>query len=89
MAKRYGVSEEVVERLLSGLQDLSGFTEEEQVALEFAKTMSVDSLGVTDELWNRLRKHFDEGEIVEIACVVGTFNYFNRFNNALGVDITT
>lgn len=64
------------------------FTEREKVALEFAEVMSKDSMNVSDDLWNRLRVFFDEGEIIEIACVIGTFNYFNRFNNALGVDIT-
>ncbi|WP_026478748.1 carboxymuconolactone decarboxylase family protein [Alkaliphilus transvaalensis] len=77
-----------MDKLLKGQQDPSVFTEREMVALEFARVMSLDSLSVDDDLWKRLSSHFDEGEIVEIACVVGTFNYFNRFNNALGVEIT-
>ena len=32
--------------------------------------------------------HFDEGEIVELAAVIGLFNYFNRFNDALQIPIT-
>lgn len=35
-----------------------------------------------------LREHYSEGEIVEIAAVVGIFNYFNRFNDALGMEPT-
>ena len=31
---------------------------------------------------------WDEGQIVEITQVIGLFSYFNRFNNALRVDIT-
>ena len=34
------------------------------------------------------REHFDDGQIIEIAAVIGLFNYFNRFNDALKVDIT-
>lgn len=64
------------------------FTDRELVALEFAEVMSKDANNVSDDLWNRLRLHFDEGEVVEIACVIGIFNYFNRFNNALNVDVT-
>jgi alkylhydroperoxidase family enzyme len=41
-----------------------------------------------DEDVAALRKHFDEGEVVEIAVVVGLFNYFNRFNDALGMEPT-
>ena len=43
---------------------------------------------MTDEDVADLRQHFDEGEIVEIAAVVGIFNYFNRFNDALGMEPT-
>jgi alkylhydroperoxidase family enzyme len=39
-------------------------------------------------LFARLRQHFDEGEVVEIAAVAGIFNYFNRFNNALQMERT-
>ena len=35
-----------------------------------------------------MRRHFEEGEIVEIAAVAGIFNYFNRFNNALQMEPT-
>ena len=35
-----------------------------------------------------LAKYYTEGEIVEIAAVVGIFNYFNRFNDALGMEPT-
>jgi alkylhydroperoxidase family enzyme len=35
-----------------------------------------------------VRRHFEEGEIVEIAAVAGIFNYFNRFNNALQMEPT-
>ncbi len=43
---------------------------------------------VSDELFAELRKHFNEGEVVEIAAVVGLFNYFNRFNEALRMEPT-
>ena len=34
------------------------------------------------------KAHFDDGQIVELAAVIGLFNYFNRFNDALRVEIT-
>jgi uncharacterized peroxidase-related enzyme len=59
-----------------------------QAALAFAEQLTRDSLRVDDALWERLRAHFDEGQIVEIAAVAGLFNYFNRFNNALQMELT-
>jgi hypothetical protein len=35
-----------------------------------------------------LRSFYSEGEIVELLCAIGLFNYFNRFNNALQMEPT-
>ena len=43
---------------------------------------------VADELYGRLRGSWDEGQIVEITLVLGMTEYFNRFNNSLGVEPT-
>ena len=43
---------------------------------------------MSDELFARLRQHYDEGEIVEISAMAGLFNYFNRVNDALQMQPT-
>jgi alkylhydroperoxidase family enzyme len=50
--------------------------------------MTRDPHRISDEFFIELRKHYDEGSIVEIAAVTGLFNYFNRFNEALRVPVT-
>ena len=50
--------------------------------------MTRDPHGISDQEYARLRGHYDEGAIVEIAAVAGLFNYFNRFNDALRVPVT-
>ncbi len=64
------------------------FTPAERAALSLAERMTTDARGVDEELWAELRFHYDEGEIIEMAAVIGLFNYFNRFNDALRVEIT-
>lgn len=64
------------------------FTPAERAALSLAERMTTDARGVDEELWAELRSHYDEGEIIEMAAVIGLFNYFNRFNDALRVEIT-
>ncbi len=64
------------------------FTPAEQAALAFAERMTTDAHGVSEDTWIDLREHFDEGQVIEIAAVIGLFNYFNRFNDALHVDVT-
>ncbi len=64
------------------------FTAAELAALALAERMTTDARNVDEDVWAELREHFDEGQIIELAAVIGLFNYFNRFNDALRVDIT-
>jgi len=50
--------------------------------------MTRDASAMTDADVEALGRFYAEGEIVEIAAVVGIFNYFNRFNDALGMQPT-
>jgi len=40
---------------------------------------------VPDELFARLREHFDEAQIVELTAAIAIENFRARFNNALGI----
>ncbi len=86
MAKQFGVSDEA----LAGLNDPEShpFPPDQRAALRFADAMTTGRGEVPDEIFADLRRHFDEPQIVEMAAVIGLFNYFNRFNNALHVAIT-
>ncbi len=87
MARRHGWTEEQISDL-ANFERRSDFTAAEKAALRLAEHMTRDAHQVTDELWNNLRGHFDEGEVVELAAAVGLFNYFNRFNDALKMEPT-
>ena len=64
------------------------FTPAEKAALRLAETVTRDAHAVTDEQFAELRSFYSEGEIVELLCAIGLFNYFNRFNNALQMQPT-
>ena len=64
------------------------FTAAEKAALRLAETVTRDANMVTDEQFAELRSFYNEGEIVELLCAIGLFNYFNRFNNALRMEPT-
>ena len=66
----------------------SDFTPAEKAALRLAETVTRDAHAVTDEQFAELRGFYTEGEIVELLCAIGLFNYFNRFNNALKMEPT-
>lgn len=87
MARRQGWSDEQIEHLGESDQR-DDFTPAEKAALRLAERMTIDSHTVDDELWHELRRHYDEGEIIELAAAIGLFNYFNRFNDALKMEPT-
>ena len=64
------------------------FDEKEKAALAYAKQLTLDAHEVDDAMFERLRRHYDEGEIVEISAMAGMFNYFNRVNDALQMEPT-
>lgn len=87
MARKHGWSEDQISDL-ANFRERSDFTDAEKAALELAERTTVDSNRVGDEFWQQLRKHYDEGEIIELLAAIGLFNYFNRFNNALHMEPT-
>ena len=44
---------------------------------------------MNDEIANALRKHWDEGEIVEILGVIALFGFLNRWNDSMGTQMET
>jgi alkylhydroperoxidase family enzyme len=88
LLKQLGVTESSIEAMNSIEENRGDFTDKERIAIRFAEVMTQNPKKVDNSLWNELRSHYDEGEIIELASVIGLFNYFNRFNEALQVDIT-
>ena len=85
LARQLGVSEELLDALYHIDQHRHLFTPRELVALRFAEVMTTSAREVDEELWDELQAHFDDGELVEIATVIGLFNFFNRFADALQI----
>lgn len=83
MARRHGVSDEVLETLED--PDRCPIPDSEKAALRFAERMTTDAGAMGEAETEALRAHYDEPQIVELACVVGLFNYLNRFAEALGM----
>ena len=63
------------------------FDERERVALEFAIAAASQPNDVTDELFDRMKRHWSEGEIVEIAALIAYFGFMNRFNDTMATPL--
>lgn len=59
----------------------------ERVLVEYGRQLARDANGVSDELFARLRQHFDAAQIVTLTAFGGLMVATNLFNNALRVDL--
>lgn len=59
--------------------ETSFYTPRERAALAWTEAVTlIDDEGVSDELFEEAREHFDEGELVELTMAVITINGWNR-----------
>jgi 4-carboxymuconolactone decarboxylase len=64
------------------------FSDPERAALAYADTMTRD-IEVPDAVFNELRYHFDERQIVELTVLIGSYNMNTRVLKALEIDPQT
>ena len=67
---------------------LEGFGPAWRSALTAAEAMTRAMGRIPEETFHELTLHWSPEQIVEIVAVVGLFNYFNRFANALDIPPT-
>ena len=80
-----GVTEEQL-RDLPRYRESDAFTDDEKLVLEYAEGISKTPIDVPDELFERLRTRFDEGQIVELTYAAAIENLRARVNKALGIE---
>ena len=81
---KHGVPAEQVRDLVR-YEESDAFGEVERLVLDYAVGMTATPVDVPDELFARLREHFDEGQLVELTSAIALENYRARFNWALGI----
>ena len=62
------------------------FSPRERLALELAERMTHAGKRVTDKFFNRLRKQFNDEELVELAAVIALENFRSKFNPVFAVE---
>jgi AhpD family alkylhydroperoxidase len=60
-------------------------SEREKAALEYADIFATNHFAITDETFAELRKHFDDGELVELGLFVAYFLGIGRFLASLDI----
>lgn len=67
--------------------DCPGFDDVDRLVRDYAVRVTTDSKRVSDAMFNALRQHFDEAQIVELTVRTAMCGFYNRFNEALRLDI--
>jgi len=81
-----GAASEKVEAVLGNYKKSPLFSARERLALELADRMTYTNKRVTDKFFERLKKHFTDEELVELAAVIALENYRSKFNPVFGVE---
>jgi AhpD family alkylhydroperoxidase len=84
ISRQWGLSDEELLALPSH-RTSALFSDLDKLVLDYAAGMSGTPVEVPDELFARLRAHFDEAQLVELTHVIALENLRGRFNLAFGI----
>lgn len=80
-----GISAAGVDRLLD-YQNHPELDAVDKLVVEYAIQVTGTPQRIRDQMFERLRKHFTEAQIVELTLRIALCGFFNRFNDALQID---
>ena len=84
MSSELGVSDEKIDAL-ANYSSSELYDDSERAALEFADRITITGRDVDDGLFAKLRRYYDEDQIVELTAVIAWENASSKFNRALRV----
>ena len=84
MGSELGIPDEKIDALAEYLTNPL-YSEAERVALEYADCMTITGREVSDQLFARLTRFYDDDAIVELTATIAWENASSKFNRALRV----
>jgi len=88
VSRRLGISDEKVADLKGDIYKTSPhFNEAERSILDLTMQIREDANRVSDELWQRMREHWSEEQLVEMIYVITIYIMVSKFGDALHVEL--
>jgi uncharacterized peroxidase-related enzyme len=81
----WGLSEKELQDIVTG--DVPPADEFERVCFDYVRAASEDPTAVPDDLLDRLKRHLTPPQIVELACVVGFWKFYNTVHDSLHIPV--
>ncbi|MEA2626287.1 MAG: hypothetical protein QOD06_2332 [Candidatus Binatota bacterium] len=85
VGRRRGIAAEKLAEI-STFRGSARFDESERAALAYAEEMTRTPVEVRGDVFQELRRHFDEDQVVELTVVIAFENLRARFNHALEIE---
>src|SRR5205823_14840585 len=76
----------MVDAALGGYRKSAIVSPAQRLALEWCERMTYTNKRVTDRFFNRLKRHFTEEELVELAAIIALENCRSKFNPVFAVE---
>ena len=83
VGRDHGLNDDQIAAILAGRED--AFEEPERLLLHLADALAATPASVSDLLFARLRLHFSEEQLIELAADAAQENYRARWNRAFDV----
>jgi alkylhydroperoxidase family enzyme len=81
----WGMSEGELQEMITG--DLEPKDEFERACFDYVRAASEDPTSVPDEILRRLKQHLTPPQIIELACVVGFWKFYNTVHDSLHIPV--
>jgi len=81
----WGMDEAELQAIITGTYQPKN--EFERVCFDYVRAASTDPTAVPDEILNRLKQHLKPPQIVELACVVGFWKFYNAVHDCLHIPV--
>ncbi|PUB08168.1 carboxymuconolactone decarboxylase family protein [Paenisporosarcina sp. OV554] len=83
-ARKMGETEQRI-YCINAWNECTFYTNEEKVALELSEHITlIPTKRVPDDLYKRVREHYDEKQYVDLVLIINQINSWNRISIAMG-----
>jgi uncharacterized peroxidase-related enzyme len=81
----WGLAEEELQSLITG--EYVPKDELERACIDYVRAASEDPTSVPDEILQRLKAHLTPPQIIELACLVGFWKFYNAVHDSLRIPV--
>ena len=81
----WGLSEQELQDVITGAYEPAN--EMERACFDYVRSASEDPTSVPDQILQRLKQNLTPAQIVELACVVGFWKFYNAVHDSLHIPV--